>query len=41
MLNEYGPSGNIDYKEFSIGLFGSNVVRGVQKKVDPEQLARK
>lgn len=38
ILQEYDTNGdgNIDYKEFSLILYGDKIVRGVQRKVDPE-----
>ncbi len=43
LLQQYDSdgSGDIDYKEFSIILFGDEIVRAAQMKADPEQEAKK
>jgi len=43
ILREYDldGSGTIDYKEFSLILYGNKDVKGIQRKVNPEVLLKK
>ncbi len=43
MLREYDldGSGSIDYKEFSLIIYGYKDVKGIQRKVDPAILLKK
>jgi len=42
-LREYDFNGSetIDYKEFSLILYGNKDVKGIQRKVDPAVLIKK
>jgi|JI9StandDraft_2_1071091.scaffolds.fasta_scaffold1607396_1 hypothetical protein len=42
-MKEYDTknSNSIDYKEFSLVLYGTGAIKGIQRKVDPETILKR